>query len=424
MNIYFIGIGGKAMGPLAEFAEDAGAKVFGSDISRDLMIDELVERGIAVNVGEQDGVFLEKTFNEQGIDWLVHSSAIKDDHPELAKARELGIKTSKRAKLINHFVKEYDLEMIAVAGTHGKTTTTAMISWAFQSLGISVSHLIGAPIDFAPSGKFVKDSNIFIYEADEYDRNFLEFSPTVSTITTMDYDHADIYPSRENYIEAFKQFCDQSGKVFTWLPIAKKLGLENNEKMVALDATSPEINLPGLHNRQNATLAFEILKRGLEEPDFKIAIALNKYPGSKQRFEKLAENLYSDYAHTPEEIVATLQMVSEVAKPNQKIIAIYSGLTNARQHEIVANNGFHNIFDDVSKLYWLPTFLARENPDQKVLAPEEMIETLSGSAKAKTESAEINDEFLNGIKQHLINSDLVIFLGPDDMWLREFVKNQ
>ena len=129
MRIYISGISGTGMGPLALFAHDAGYEVCGSDLSKGAIYDELVKAGIEVFIGEQNGDYL-RTKLEQGVDWFVYTSALPKDHAELVMAREAGIKCTKRDDLTEFLVEELGLKMIAVAGTHGKTTTTSMIIWA------------------------------------------------------------------------------------------------------------------------------------------------------------------------------------------------------------------------------------------------------------------------------------------------------
>ena len=157
-------------------AKNAGMKVFGSDLLSGAVTNELVQNGVKICLGEQDGEFLKACVKNEGVDWFVYTSALPEDHPELLMAKKLKLKISKRDELISYLVKKMKLKMVAVAGTHGKTTTTAMIIWACQKLGIPVSYLVGTTLPFAPAGRYDKKSEFFIYEADEYDRNFLAFT--------------------------------------------------------------------------------------------------------------------------------------------------------------------------------------------------------------------------------------------------------
>src|SRR5690606_24799052 len=127
-----------------------------------------------------------------------------DDHPELVAARLLGIKIAKRDELLAFILKEKGLKLIAITGTHGKTTTTGMLVWCLQNLGVPISYSVGSTLPFGPSGAFRPDSEYFVYECDEFDRNFLHFEPYLSVITSIEYDHPDTYPTENEYYDAFR----------------------------------------------------------------------------------------------------------------------------------------------------------------------------------------------------------------------------
>ena len=213
MKLYICGISGTAMGALALLAKDAGHEVSGSDLKEGAVTNELKDAKIEFKIGKQDGEFLQKKFDEGKAEWFVYSSALPKDNPELILAQKLGLKISKRDELISKIQKDLRLKMIAVAGTHGKTTTTSMIIYALSKLKIPASHLVGSTLTFDKAGKYEKFSRFLIYEADEYDRNFLHFCPFLSVITTIDYDHPDIYPTKADYDAAFVKFMRQSKKV-------------------------------------------------------------------------------------------------------------------------------------------------------------------------------------------------------------------
>ena len=142
MRVYISGIAGVAMGPLALGAKSLGMTVFGSDLKSGLVVPELEKAGIEVNIGAQDGEYLRKKAAEEGgVDWYVHTSAVRPGNKELSVAHELGLKISKRDEFIEKIVEDYDLKMIGVAGTHGKTTTTAGILWLCLKLGLRLLGL-------------------------------------------------------------------------------------------------------------------------------------------------------------------------------------------------------------------------------------------------------------------------------------------
>ena len=329
MRIYFSGIGGVGIGPLSRIALGAGYDVCGSDKSPSLITDELEAAGIAISF-DQSGEYLQSEHKKAPFDWLIHTAALPNDHPELVLARELGIKTSKRDDLLAQIIADKDLKLIAVAGTHGKTTTTSMLVWVMHQLQIPVSYSVGSTLSFAPSGEFDENSQFFVYECDEFDRNFLHFSPEISVITSVDYDHPDTYPTEKSYLEAFHEFGEKSKKVIAW---QENSAIFNPKNLTILNNVDQNITIPGEHNRKNATLIIEALKHmNISANKSAIYQAINSFPGSGRRFEKLADNLYSDYGHHPIEIRATLQMARELS---DQVVLVYQPHQNVRQHEII-----------------------------------------------------------------------------------------
>jgi UDP-N-acetylmuramate--alanine ligase len=220
MHIYFSGIGGTGLAPLAHLALDCGYNVTGSDIEGSQNVQDLIKRGVKITIGQSQEEIL--TIHQQNpIDWIIATSALPQNHPHKSFATDNNIKISKRHELINQIVKEKNLRLIAVAGTHGKTTTVGMIIWIFKQLQIAVSYLIGTNISYGRSGEFALGSQYFIYECDEFDRNFLNFEPYLSIIPSLDYDHPDTYKTEKDYCEAFVQFMSQSRCVISWEVVNK-----------------------------------------------------------------------------------------------------------------------------------------------------------------------------------------------------------
>ena len=406
MNVYFSGISGTGIGPLAELAQDAGFTVFGSDLKRGAISDELDKRKVDVNYGEQDGAFLRKKHSEDGVDWLVYTSALPSDHAELLAAKELGIRHTKRDEFLAELIQQKNLKMIAVAGTHGKTTTTAMLVWAMTKLNIPISYLIGTTISWGNGGQYDPQSQFFIYEADEYDRNFLAYHPYLAAITCIDYDHPDIYPTVEEYRAAFDQFMSQS------------------ENVVINTTVSSNITLVGGLRRQAASIALEVIQKIAPEIDYQeIVDVLNSFPGAGRRFEEIAPGVYTDYAHHPNEIASTVKMAVELKERDQYagLAVIYQPHQNTRQYEV--KDEYKHAFVGADKIFWLPTYLTRENPDLAILSPEELSEKTD--TIAQTEIAELNDNLAAKIHQLHEDNWLIVLMtaGPADSWLREQFKN-
>lgn len=413
MNIYFSGIGGVGIGPLAEIAHDAGYQVQGSDQHDSLMTHELATRGISIEL-TQDGSFLEECHLKQPLDWFIYTAALPETHPELVRARELGIRTAKRDELLAHIIADKKLKLIAVAGTHGKTTTTGMMVWTLQELGIPVSYSIGTTLSFGPSGKFDPASEYFVYECDEFDRNFLHFKPHEAIITSIDYDHPDTYPTEEEYKSAFRQFIQGSEHAVLWQSDGDYIGSNYPNAWFMQPDEVLDLNLAGEHNRRNATLVLKALEHLGIGDDRENPSIIETFPGTNRRFEKLAENLYSDYGHHPVEIAATLQMARELA---DSVVLVYQPHQNVRQHEI--RDQYTDQFQLADTTYWLPTYLSREDPNLEILTAEQLAANLTN--RDAVHISELNSELWQHIEKARRDGKLVLCMGAGsiDSWLRD-----
>lgn len=428
MNIYISGISGTGMGPLALMAKNAGYQVFGSDRSRGAISYELDQANIPFEVGNQDGSFLKQIHESHHLDWFVYTSALPEEHPELKLAKFLGLKISKRDELTAYLVKTLGLKMIAIAGTHGKTTTTAMLIWATQKLQLPAAYIVGSTLSFAPSGSYHPNDQYFIYEADEYDRNFLYYEPWLSLITFVSYDHPDIYPSEADYHQAFLQFEKQSQSLIFASPAATppNLSILSGHPLQVLNIPDPRFTLAGSARREDANLVFHAIKQILADQsdhsqisDQQILDILNQFPGVGRRFERLKDGLYSDYAHHPEEIKATVEIAKEEAEKLGKtgVVVVYEPHQNTRQHEVF--HLYKNAFQGVDHLFWLPTYLTRENQSLKIFTPSDFIKTLDN--QVATISAELNEDLKSKLKDLHQQNYLIILMsaGPADQWFRD-----
>lgn len=421
MRIYFSGIGGVGIGPLAEIAIDAGYETVGSDQSENLVTAQLKQRGVTLS-HDQSGEFLRTEHTASPIDWFVYTAALPDDHPEIVTAQHLGIRVAKRDELLAFIIAEKNLKLIAVAGTHGKTTTTGMMVWTLKKLGIPVSYSIGTTLSWGPSGAYDPASEYFVYECDEFDRNFLHFHPSQSIITSIDYDHPDTYPTKQDYYDAFDQFIRQSDRCVLWqqdFDMKALPGSNTTVHMIDKNTESvrrhvDELRLAGRHNRENAYLVLtDCVDSGLDEQTVKAV--LESFPGTNRRFEKLADNLYSDYGHHPVEIAATLQMAKEVA---DRVVLVYQPHQNVRQHEI-AEQYTDEIFKNANEIYWLPTYLSREDPELEVLTPHQLTKNLT-----RVTIADLDDTLWADIEKARGEGALVLLMGAGtiDSWARNHLQ--
>jgi UDP-N-acetylmuramate--alanine ligase len=430
MHVYFSGIGGAGIAPLALVAKQAGCSVSGSDKQNTQYIEYLKKHGVTdIHVG-QDREHIAAVHDKQPIDWLVYSSAVsieQSDAAELRFCREQGIKLSKRDEFLNYLLADKQLQLIAVAGTHGKTTTVAMLVWLFLQLREPISYLLPAKVSYGDMGRYDADSAYCIYEADEFDRNFLAFEPHLSVISGVAWDHHEIFPTREAYQAAFREFVGQSDRTLLWEEDYDYLQFESPANLLVQQSDNPLIDiitLKGRYNRLDAWLAIQAVHRLTKKPVTKLIQLMNDFPGLQRRMEQIVPGLYSDYAHTPEKIRGAMSVALETASAkHQDVVVVYEPLTNRRQHYML--NDYKDCFSGASKLYVIPSYLAREDPDQRIIPPAELISHLSDPSIGEPKA--MNADLKKTISAHLKAGTMVVCMGGGggnslDEWLRHEFK--
>ena len=334
---HLIGIGGAGMSGIARLLLARGVEVSGSDLKASAVLDDLRAAGAEVFVGhraEQVG----------DPDVVVVSSAIREGNPELAAARARGIPVLARAQVLAALTARH--RTLAVAGTHGKTTTTSMLAWILDRCGLDPTFVVGGDVNEIGSGARHGGGGVFVAEADESDGSFLLLRPEVAVVTNVEEDHLDFYRGGRTEIEgAFATFVRGAGRVVACgddpgvraalaragvraltygtggdvdvpvrvlreAPAAGRLGLAEGEVEVALPA-------PGAHNVLNAAAA--VLAAGLVGvPASEAAAALGSFPGVRRRFERRGTargaEIYEDYAHHPTEVAATIAAARRAAR--------------------------------------------------------------------------------------------------------------
>jgi len=428
MHIFFSGIGGAGIGPLALIAKQAGHTVSGSDKQDSQYIEYLQGHGITdIHIGQTEEA-IAGVHQANPIDWYVYSSAIikeNPDHPELRLVESKGIRCSKRDELLNQIIKEKNLKLIAVAGTHGKTTTTAMTIWLFKQLDIPISYSVGAKISFGEIGHYDARSEYFVYECDEYDRNFLAFHPYISLISGVAWDHHEVFPTLTEYNQAFRDFLSQSQKRVLWQTDYASLALSDKDNYLVLDESSDgysNLALVGEVNRRDAWLVVNAVHLLTKKPLEHLVELMNTFPGLSRRMEQLKPNLYSEYAHTPEKIIGAMGTAHEMAKEKgQKVVVVYEPLTNRRAH--YTKEQHTDVFMGASAIYWVPSYLAREDPALSVLTPDELIKSLSPSLQEIAKPMELNEQLKKVIESHLVSGDMIVAMSGGgghslDEWLR------
>ncbi|MDD5368696.1 MAG: UDP-N-acetylmuramate--L-alanine ligase [Anaerolineaceae bacterium] len=390
-HYHFIGIGGTGLSAIARILLESGQTVSGSDRTLSPLAAGLQVSGATVMLGH-------RAVNIAGADVVIRSSAVSDDNPEVVAARGAGIPVLKRADFLKTLIKGKGC--IAVAGTHGKTTTSAMIAWMLTALGEDPSYIVGGVMVNTGQNAHAGQGHAFVIEADEYDRMFLGLSPDIAVVTYMEHDHPDCFPTWEEYQKAFCKFarnirldgiliayCDnlaaatllekthQAGKNTCGYAIhtaadyqARKL--ERNDlggfnfipwqKSGAIELPPVSLQVAGEHNVLNALAAMIVaVEMGL---DLKHAAqALGEYQGTARRFELRGEphgiTIIDDYAHHPTEILATLA-AARSRYPSRRIWVVWQPHTYSRTRALFGE--FATAFHDADKVIVTEVYAARE----------------------------------------------------------------
>ena len=385
-KVHLVGIGGAGISAIAKVLLGRGAEVTGSDRVRSIYAAALEREGIRI-------AYDHSAENVVGASLVVASSAIPEGNVELVHAMELGIPVLRRDAFLRDLTA--GSETIAVAGTHGKTTTTALIAWLLVQTGLDPTFMVGGMVTDFKSNARVGQGPHFVIEADEYDRAFLGLRPKVAVVTNVEHDHPDCYPTKADFHSAFQSFVDQvedclivcgddEGAQSLYPGSARKVtyGFSRDEDWQAEEIrTNPaggsdflvikngetlslsRTRLPGDHNVKNALAALVVVDQlGV---DFKRANeALTEFHGVERRFELLGEakgvTVIDDYAHHPTEIRATLQAARE-RFPGQEVWAVFQPHTYSRIRSLL--DEFAQAFADADRVLILEVFAAREAED-------------------------------------------------------------
>ena len=386
-SVYFIGIGGIGMSALARYFVAKGLKVGGYDKTRTEITDALGDLGVSIHF-EDDVKSISSDFLNAESTLVVYTPAIPKSHSELQYFNSNDFTVIKRSMILGEITKQ--TFCLAVAGTHGKTTTTSILGHLLNSCDVKVTAFLGGISENYNSNLILNGTDVTVVEADEFDRSFLTLSPDFACITSMDADHLDIYGDASELIKSFEDFSKKikpNGKLFVknGLPIKGiTYGIEDdsdysvkNIKIIngsyVFDVKTPQsllenfkFSLPGRHNLSNALIALAMsVEYGLPHPQ--LAKALASYKGVKRRFTyqiKTDRLVYiDDYAHHPEEINAVHQAVIEMY-PNQKVLAIFQPHLFSRTRDFA--DGFAESLAKFDEILLLDIYPARELPIEGV----------------------------------------------------------
>ena len=378
MKYHFIGIKGSGMSSLAQIIHDLGNEVQGSDVTHHLFTeDALVERGIKLLPFDPENI------KDDMI--VVIGNVFRDDHPEVMKTKELGLKSYRYFELLGELVKKYNT--VAVCGCHGKTTTTGLISHVFEDI-VGTNYLIGDG-----TGHSDKDNDYFMIEACEYKRHFLHYFPKYIIMTNIDLDHVDYFKDLDDVKEAYIDFCNQADKLIVAcgddenvrnIKVDKPImyyGLgEDNDvvaKNVKLSNTGSsfdvyikgknvghfDVPLFGKHMLLNALSVITIAH--LEGLDMnKVAESIKNFKGAKRRFKetKIGDIVnVDDYAHHPAEVKVTIESARQ-KYPDKEVVAVMLPNTYSRTKELYKD--FADALNLADKAYVMDIFCDRERPEE------------------------------------------------------------
>ncbi len=447
-HVHFIGIGGSGLSAIARLLKESGYEVTGSDKSMSPFAADLQSAGINVFIGHNSS-------NVTGADWVVRSSAITDDNEEVKAAQQAGIPVYKRADFLGQLM--VDKNGIAIAGTHGKTTTTAMIAWMLYAMKRDPSFIVGGTLSNLKVNARAGKGDAFVIEADEYDRMFLGLKPQIEVVTNLEHDHPDCYPTFEDMYAAFESFvdllpsdgtliacADDKGAV-TLLSHARQKGLAvisysvhaertinspqwmqarapkpntrggydfsamTNVGMAAASIVNVSLQVPGEHNVRNALAALSVAATmGL--PLQEAADALGEFTGTGRRFEVRGEKrgvvVVDDYAHHPTEIKATLS-AAKARYPGKRIWAVWQPHTYSRTQTLFLE--FSRAFADASDVLVTEIYASRE-PKQD-FSSAEVVSSMPHPSARYSGSLEDTTSYL---LEHLGSNDVLLVLSAGD----------
>lgn len=434
-KVHFIGIGGIGVSAIARMMLLEGKEVGGSDIERSSITDELEKLGAKIFIGHSAENIADDT------DLVVYTIAIDRENPELKKASLLGngITELTYPEMLGLISQNY--YTVAVAGTHGKTTTTAMIAKIATDANLNPTVVVGSLLKDSgsnfiagnPKHNMSGKKPLFIVEACEYRRSFLNLSPNILVITNIEEDHLDYYKDLVDIQNAFSELAGKLGKddflicntndknLTSVIKIAKCVVIDYSSKNVigigglTSDTSKLNLKIQGAHNQENAKVALAVA-RALKISEDSVISSLEKFDGVWRRFEYKGKTekgalVYDDYAHHPTEIRAILRAMREKF-PDKTIIAVIQPHQHSRVKFLL--NDFAESFVDADNIIVTPIYVAREKPDKsinnQILADK--IKQFNPNTQHMNDFSEI-EQYL---KKHSEKDDIIITIGAGDIY--------
>ena len=429
-NFYFIGIGGIGMSALARYFKAKGVNVSGYDKTPTELTRKLESEGISINFKDELDLIDAEVLKEQERTLIVYTPAVPKDHQQFNHFKSLGFEMVKRSELLGMVTA--NKFCLAVAGTHGKTTTTAILGHLLKETGAKVTAFLGGISEDIQSNLIMQGDDVVVVEADEFDRSFLKLSPNIAAITSMDADHLDIYGDKSELEKSFREFAakvPENGKLFVknGLPLqGDKIGMNDESDYSAqniriedgtyvFDLKTPsetikelKFNLPGNHNLLNAITALAMaIEYG--SPTDALARALYTFQGVKRRFNYKIKTdqlvLIDDYAHHPTEISAVHQAVRAMY-PNKIVLAVFQPHLFSRTRDFAED--FASSLADFDKVFLLDIYPARETPIEGISSAW-LLDLISNPKKLLLNKEELSERIISE------NADVVVMMGAGDI---------
>jgi UDP-N-acetylmuramate--alanine ligase len=438
-RIHFIGIGGSGMSGIAEVLINQNYEVSGSDQSKSAVTDHLESLGAKIH-------FNHKSENIDNKHVVVVSSAIRDDNPEIKAAKEQMIPVIRRAEMLAELMRMK--HGIAIAGTHGKTTTTSLVATVLAGGRLDPTVIVGGKLKNMGGHAKLGQSKFLVAEADESDGSFLKLSPTIAVVTTLDEEHMDYYNTMQNMQSAFLEFlnkvpfygttilCMDDPNLQSLLPKIEKrtitYGLKNQADYTAREISVSELQTHftvfhqgkklgrisseslGNHNVCN-TLAAIAVGMELNMGFTSVADSLKNFKGVQRRFEILHQSesltIVDDYGHHPAEIKATLQTAKTVW-PNQRLIVVFQPHRFSRTQHLLEN--FYSSFNDADQLVLLDIYAAGEKPIEGIDS-KKIAQGVRDFGHKHVDHLENIDSVIPHLKNSLQLGDVVLTLGAGNI---------
>lgn len=439
-NIFFIGIGGIGMSALARYFHSVGKSVYGYDRHQSELTIELEKMGMSIHYTDDLNNIPSSLTKENTL--VVITPAVPKSHSEWNYFIDNGFEIKKRSEVLGLITK--DTYCFAVAGTHGKTTTTGILGHILYQSGVDVTAFVGGIVENYHSNLIGNGKTVTVVEADEFDRSFLRLYPDMACINSMDADHLDIYRDKSHIEESFLEFANKiqdKNKLFAPAELhlnatkigfsdtddfqAKNIRVENGAYVFDVKTKDGDIkdirfHLPGKHNLSNALTALSMAKSyGISDDNIKKA--LESFKGIERRFSyKIkTENLVliDDYAHHPTEINAVFTAVKELY-PNKKNVAVFQPHLFSRTRDFL--DGFATSLSQFDEVILLDIYPARELPIEGVTS-QALLDKITHPNKKLVTKVELNNAVLAS------DAQIVVIVGAGDigemvMPLKEFLE--